>query len=49
LKLKTVKKDSEIVNLKLKEYQVLEYILKNKTVTRTDLIDYIWGSEDVLY
>lgn len=49
LKLKIVKKDSKIIKLKLKEYQVLEYILKNKIVSRTDLIDYIWWNEDVLF
>lgn len=49
LKLKTVKKDGKIVSLKLKEFQVLEYILKHKTVSRTDIIDYIWGSDDVFF
>lgn len=49
LKWKTVKKDGKIVSLKLKEFQVLEYILKHKTVSRTDIIDYIWGSDDVFF
>lgn len=42
LKWKTVKKDSKEVNLKLKEFQILEFIIKNKTVSRTELIEYIW-------
>ncbi len=49
LKSKTVKKDGEKVNLKLKEFQLLEYILKHKTVSRTDIIDYLWWSDDVFF
>lgn len=49
LKWKIVKKDWKIVSLKLKEFQVLEYILKHKTVSRTDIINYIWGSDNVFF
>lgn len=49
LKLKTVKKDWNIITLKLKEFQILEYIIKQKTVSRTDIIDYIWWSDDVFF
>lgn len=49
LKQKIVKKWSTPVALKLKEYQLLEYLLKHKSVSRTDLIDYLWGSDDICY
>ena len=49
IKNKTVLRNWEIVNLALKEYQILECILKNKTITRTDLIENIWSWEDDLF
>lgn len=49
LKTKTIQKNWKEVNLKLKEFQVLEYILNNKTVSRTDLIEYIWWWEDLFF
>jgi len=49
IKNKTVSKDWKIVNLALKEYQILECILKNKTITRTSLIENIWSHEDDLF
>jgi len=50
IKEKTVIKAWEIINLALKEYQILECILKNKTITRTTLIESVWsGWEDDLF
>jgi len=49
IKNKTVIKWWEIINLALKEYQILECILKNKTITRTNLIENIWSWEDDLF
>jgi len=49
IKNKTVSKAWNIVNLALKEYQILECILKNKTITRTSLIENIWSWEDDLF
>jgi len=46
---KTVEKWWEIVKISLKEYQILECILKNKTITRTNLIENIWSWEDDLF
>jgi len=39
---KVVKLNNKIIPLKLKEFQVLEYIYNKKTVSKTDLIEYIW-------
>ena len=44
---KIVKKSWEIVSLKLKEFQVLEYIYNKKTVSKSDLIEYIWWADDL--
>ncbi|MDQ7008841.1 MAG: response regulator transcription factor [Candidatus Gracilibacteria bacterium] len=44
---KTVKKDNEIISLKLKEFEILEIILKKKTISRTELVEKIWGSGDL--
>jgi len=49
IKNKTVIKAWDIVNLALKEYQILECILKDKTITRTNLIENIWSWEDDLF
>lgn len=48
-KQKIVKKWGIPIALKLKEYQLLEYLLKHKSASRTDLIDYLWGSEDISF
>ncbi len=49
IKDKTIKKSWEVINLALKEYQIFECILKNKTITRTSLIENIWSWEDDLF
>jgi len=46
---KIVKLNNEIVSLKLKEFQVLEYIYNKKTVSKTDLIEYIWWADDLFW
>ena len=44
---KVVKLNNKIIPLKLKEFQVLEYIYNKKTVSKTDLIEYIWWEDDI--
>jgi len=44
---KIVKKDWEKVELKLKEFQILETIFNKETISRTDLICEIWWEWDV--
>ena len=44
---KIIKKAWNIVDLKLKEFQILETIYKKETISRTDLICEIWGEWDV--
>lgn len=46
---KIVKKDDKIINLKLKEFQILETIFKKKTISRTDLLEQIWWSWDLFW
>jgi DNA-binding response OmpR family regulator len=40
----TVKKNNKILNLTLKEYSVLEYLLKNKglVLNREQILDHCW-------
>lgn len=46
---KEVKKAGEIVNLTLKEFQILELLIKNeaKSVSRTDIMSEIWGGDSI--
>jgi DNA-binding response OmpR family regulator len=44
---KIVKLDGKIISLKLKEFQILEHIYNTKTISKTDLIDYIWWNDDL--
>lgn len=46
---KIVKKDDKIINLKLKEFQILETIFKKKTISRTDLLEQIWWSWNLFW
>ena len=46
---KIVKKNDKIINLKLKEFQILETIFKKKTISRTDLLEQIWWSWDLFW
>lgn len=43
----TVTVDGELVNLPLKEFELLEYLLRNagRVLTRGQLIDRVWGSD----
>ena len=43
----TVTVDGEIVNLPLKEFELLEFLLRNagRVLTRGQLIDRVWGSD----
>lgn len=47
LQKRTVRKDGEIVHIPLKEFLILEYLITNEgvAVSRTDIIDRIWGGE----
>jgi DNA-binding response OmpR family regulator len=40
----TVKRNSEVIDLTAKEFKLLEYLLRNKTVvlTRSSIIEHIW-------
>jgi DNA-binding response OmpR family regulator len=40
----TIKKNSQILSLTLKEYSVLEYLVRNKgrTITRDQILDHCW-------
>lgn len=42
---KEVKRDNKLINLTAKEFQLLEYLLKNKNkvVSRTDIATNVWG------
>ncbi len=44
---KTVKKSGKIVELKLKEFQILEYLYEKETLSRTQIIEEIWWEEDM--
>ncbi len=44
---KIVKKSWEIIELKLKEFQILEIIYNKETISRTDLITEIWWEWDI--
>lgn len=50
-KLQEVKKDNKLIQLSKKEYQLLEYIMKNKgkTLSKDDIISHVWDYEaDIL-
>ncbi len=47
IKNKKVFRDGEEVKLKLKEFQILEYLIKQETLSRTDLLDHIWWEEAI--
>ncbi len=44
---KKVYKNWKEIKLKLKEYQILEYLYKNKNASRTDIIENIWWEDDL--
>jgi len=44
---KKVYKDWKEVKLKLKEFQILEYLYDVKTASRTDIIEEIWGDDGI--
>ncbi len=44
---KKVLKNWKEISLKLKELQVLEYIYNKKSVSKTDLIEYLWWSDSL--
>jgi DNA-binding response OmpR family regulator len=44
---KIIKKDSKIVELKLKEFQIFEFIFHKETVSRTQILEEIWWEEDL--
>jgi len=46
---KIVKKEKKEIKLKLKEFQILELIYKNKTISKTDLIEQIWWSKELFW
>lgn len=46
---KIVKLNGKIIHFKLKEIQILEYIYNKKTVSKTDLISYIWWDDDLFW
>ena len=46
---KTIKINGEIISLKLKEFQILEYIYNKKTISKSDLIEYIWWADDLFW
>ena len=35
------------MNLKLKEFQIFEYLYNKQTASRTQIIEEIWGEEDI--
>ncbi|MDP2090451.1 MAG: response regulator transcription factor [Candidatus Gracilibacteria bacterium] len=43
------KKDGKIIKLTIKEYLIFEFLYNNKDrlLTRTDIIEYVWGGEDL--
>ncbi len=47
LKQRKVLKNGDPINLTNKEFLILECLLKNigKTISRTDIIDYVWGGD----
>ncbi len=49
IKNKKVLKEWKEVKLKLKEFQILEYLIKHETVSRTDLLDSIWWEEAIFW
>jgi len=46
---KVIKINGEIISLKLKEFQILEYIYNKKTISKSDLIEYIWWTDDLFW
>ena len=46
---KVIKINSEMISLKLKEFQILEYIYNKKTISKSDLIEYIWWTDDLFW
>ncbi len=44
---KTIKKSWKSINLKLKEFQILEIIYRRKTISRADIITNIWWEWDL--
>ncbi len=42
-------KNNKEINLTTKEFLIFEYLIKNnfRVCTRTDLMDYVWGSNDL--
>lgn len=46
---KIIKKDWTEVSLKLKEFQIFEYIYHKKTLSKTQLIEFIWGRDDLFW
>jgi DNA-binding response OmpR family regulator len=46
---KIIKRNGEIISLKLKEFQILEYIYNKKTISKSDLIEYIWWVDDLFW
>lgn len=47
LSARLVKRDGQEIHLSLKEYALLEYLMRqsNRTVSRQELIDHVWDSE----
>ena len=46
---KIIKKEWNEVSLKLKEFQIFEHIFHKKTLSKTELIEYIWGRDDLFW
>lgn len=44
---KIIKKDWKIIELKLKEFQIFEFIFNKETVSRTQILEKIWWREDL--
>ncbi len=44
---KSITKSWKKVNLKLKEFQIFEYLYNKQTASRTQIIEEIWGEEDI--
>lgn len=49
LQKRSVQKDGETVHIPLKEFLILEYLITNEgvAVSRTDIIEHIWGGESL--
>ncbi|OIP51934.1 hypothetical protein AUK10_04315 [Candidatus Gracilibacteria bacterium CG2_30_37_12] len=49
LQKREVEKGGEIIHIPLKEFQILEYLITHEgvAVSRTDIIDHIWGGESL--